>query len=136
MTRSILKSAAWLIIVLLVLEGCDSTSEPAPLPGPIILITNQWKEVDNENHVFELTSENDDGESEGVFTGIEFIDITVNDPDDQHDLTGSWANGRVEFTVDRDGVETTYEATFTEDAPSQLSFTAGSETLVLFKEEL
>lgn len=136
MTRSIVRSGICILIALLLLEGCDSTSEPVPLPGPIILITNQWKDEANENHVFALESENDDGESEGVFTGTEFIDITVNDEDDQHDLTGRWADGQIEFTVDRDGDETTYEATFSEDDPKRLSFTAGSETLVLIKEDL
>jgi hypothetical protein len=126
------KAYVGLSVLVVLLMGCDSTSEPAPLPGPIIVITNAWLDDANSNHVFNFES-NDDGESEGTFEGFEVEDVTVFGGE-EHELTGSWANGRVEFTVDRNGVSTTYEATFTEENPDRLSFTAGSETLVLVKE--
>ena len=44
---------------------------------------------------------------------------------------GSWAKGRIEFTVNRDGSETTYVALFHVDNPDSLAFIADSDTLIL-----
>lgn len=108
--------------------GCDSTSEPAPLPGPIIVITNTWVEESNLQHAFGLESD-DDGESEGTFVGEE-----ETPQGDLHPLTGHWGDGAIQFTVERDGTATTYEATFTEENPDRLVFTAGEGDLVLVRE--
>jgi hypothetical protein len=119
-----------LVILLLVvpslvlLGGCSDDDPTATEPAPILTITNSWGVEGVANHSFQFSSP-DDGEDAGAFTGDEQT------PDfDFFDLSGTWADGHVTFTVDRDG-GVTYTATFDEDNPTRLRFRSGDEELVL-----
>lgn len=116
-------------LLALALAGCDSTSQPAPLPGPIITITNSWVDQADADHTFDFQSD-DDGQTEGTFVGNEFQNFA-----DVGGLTGNWKDGEIEFTVDRaSGAEVTYQGTFTEESPDRLTFTHGQETLELVRD--
>ncbi len=116
---------AILLIGLLALVGGCSDDDPAKAePAPILTITNSWGNEAEADHNFNFAS-GEDGETSGAFTGEE-----VTPDNDDFDLTGSWSNGRVEFTVQRDE-DVTWVARFTEDNPTRLEFESGEEQLVL-----
>ena len=107
------------------LPACDD----APLPdGPIIIVSNDWVNEADAEHVFNFQSP-DDGAPEGSFDGQE----TRPDDDTANPLTGSWERGHITFTVTREGGARTYAARFDQDEPLRLAFAAGSEQLVLLR---
>jgi len=75
--------------------GCDSPSEGG---GPIIIISDTWVNVQDEENTFFFRSP-DDGRQSGVVAGTETRVVqgfAVERP-----LGGFWAGGRLEFTVHR-----------------------------------
>jgi len=83
-----------LLAMLLMVAACSSEDDPAPAP-PILTITNSWGVEGVSDHSFNFVS-SEDGEPEGTFIGEEAT------PDGgDFDLDGTWANGRVTFTVER-----------------------------------
>ena len=112
-----------LLAMLLVVAACSSDDDPAPA-APILTITNTWVVEGGANHSFNFVS-SEDGELEGTFFGEEAT------PDGgDFDLDGTWTNGRITFTVERDET-VTYTARFSEDNPTRLVFESDAGQLVL-----
>lgn len=89
------------------------------LSGGTLIPSNAWTVAGDANREIFIQSD-DDGETEGDFTGEErFLDSTPSNP-----LSGSWANGTIGFTVSRSSGDETYVATWTGDNPQQLEFTS------------
>ena len=101
------------------MSGCDPATA---VVLPALIITNTWG-VEGQDRDFSFQSE-DDGETHGTFVGTEFVEGF-----DEHTLTGSWAEGTVEFTTD-DG--TYYSGTF-EELPDRLEISSDTEDLVLIR---
>lgn len=101
---------------LVAVTGCSGDDPAAAEPAPILTITNSWGEEGQSDHDFNFAS-SDDGEDSGAFTGQE-----VTPESDVFDLSGTWANGRVEFTVERTAGDVTYTASFSVDNPERLVF--------------
>lgn len=114
-----------LVIAAVALPGCSGGNEPAL--DRIVTITASWQNEQNQDHFFVFQSD-DDGKTEGTFNGEE------NQPDGKvFDLTGSWAHGKISFTVDYLTSSTTYSADVPQDNPTRLTFTFhpnGTLTLV------
>jgi len=89
---------------------------------PALIITNTWG-VEGQDREFSFQSE-DDGETHGSFEGTEFVEGF-----DVNTLTGTWAEGTVEFTTS-DG--THYSGTF-EELPDRLEISSDTEDLVLVR---
>ncbi|HEX6558278.1 MAG TPA: hypothetical protein VF021_02430 [Longimicrobiales bacterium] len=112
------------LVALLLLPACDSAD---PL-GPLVILTNAWRDVTDDTHTFLL---NDDTGFEpkrsGTFTGTETLPDAT-----QYQLEGFWTDrGKVEFTVHR-ASNVTYRGTLSAATPDRIDFTssAGSLTLV------
>ncbi len=106
-----------------------SCGDAAGLTSTFISITNLWKDVANANHTFDLFS-NDDGGTSGQFTGTEY----VNENDfTGFPLTGSWASGRISFTVQRSAGNVKYTADMPTDDLDDLTFTSSAGTLHIHK---
>ncbi|MGH7500832.1 MAG: hypothetical protein ACREL7_03660 [Longimicrobiales bacterium] len=118
-TRNALVLAA-LIVFAAPLSSCAS---PAVIQGALVLISNTWENVADTQHSFSLAS-GDDGEREGTFTGTEQHD--TNPALDGNDLTGSWANSEITFTVVRQTGSVTYTGELTEDGLDQITFTTNT----------
>ncbi|MGH7506809.1 MAG: hypothetical protein ACRELX_14225 [Longimicrobiales bacterium] len=127
--RSRVGMLALLLMTVLLSPACDD-DPTAAVEGFYVLITNQWVDVTDENHVFNLNAINEsDGEIEGTFEGTEHID--ENDFDGTQ-LTGSWADNEIEFTVQRSAGNVRYTGTLTADEQTELTFTSSEGgTLVI-----
>ena len=128
MTR--LMRTAGSVALLFAVATLGRCTETSGVDGFFVVISNLWVEVGREDHTFDLNDvDGSDGSTEGEFTGVEF------EPDtgESFDLTGSWENNRVTFTVQRGTTSVTYTANVTQDDPSELTFTGGNETLRLRK---
>lgn len=98
--------------------------------GPLILLTNAWREVGNENRVFFITDDTGgEPRKSGTFGGSE-VD------DDEYELDGDWNGGRIRMTVYRNPV-VTWRATVRRSEPDTLVFTrsvsGGVDSLVVFR---
>jgi hypothetical protein len=78
-----------------------------------------------------VDADQDDSEglTQGTFQGFEDIDTeTVSAI---YDLTGAWANGEIQFTLQRLHGNVVYSATFHENFPNRLTFHSPGEVIVL-----
>lgn len=113
-----------IVMALVALTACGGGSPTGPSTFPVVIITNTWNDESDGNHQFALVSD-DDGEMSGTFSGTELT------PDFQEfALVGSWGQGRISFTVDRDP-DATYSGVYTTDNPTRLEFTSAVGALVL-----
>ncbi len=106
--------------------SCDPASTVAV---PVLVITATWEVEGQEGRSFRFDAEQDDSEGLelGSFEGSE----TVEHPFAFYDLTGSWADGHLQFTVERPGGNVQYTGTFYEDRPTRLTMQSHGETIVL-----
>lgn len=119
-----------IIALLIVTPGCDSGGGgDEGGVGPIILITNQWREEGNPDHQFSLNSL-DDNRTEGAFTGTE----TRNNFTEFNDLAGFWSDGAIQFTIDRPNGPLRYTGTFEEANTKRLAFTSSAGSLVIVRD--
>jgi hypothetical protein len=124
------RSALLLCLLLLApLAGCDSATGPG---GPIIVISNTWRNADpNLQHTIFFRSP-DDGQRSGLIAGRE--DHPIFGPNSL--VGGHWANGRVEIMVYRgEDEQHKYVAYVTADNPERLEFTPlnGGPAFVLLR---
>jgi hypothetical protein len=115
-------SLATAVLALAALSGCAAA---APAVGYFLLITNSWQDVTRSDHTFNLVS-GDDNQTEGSFTGQEFVD--ANDSTG-FNLSGSWKDNDVQFTVQRPGGSVRYTGSINSDRPTELSFTSSAGPL-------
>jgi hypothetical protein len=104
-----------------------SCSDPAAVQDFFVLITNSWEVVGDEDHRFEFTADEFEGEAgatEGTFTGTELID--ENDFTGS-ELTGSWSDNQIEFTVRRSAGNLRFTAPVTRDLPTELTITSAPD---------
>lgn len=109
--------------------GCDSGGGGGI--GPIILITNQWREEGNPDHRFDLNSLDDD-RSEGAFTGVE--ELERNGVTEFNNLAGFWSDGVIRFTIDRPEGPLRYTGEIDEDNVRRLEFTSSRGSLVIVRD--
>ncbi len=127
MCRSRFSLVTAALAAMLGMAACDSTTASLP----ILIITNTWGVEGDPDRKFSFQSGND-GETSGTFQGFEQLDT----PGEfiENELQGSWAGGRIQFTVEgtRNGAE--FEGTF-HDSPDRLTVTSDDldETLVLVR---
>jgi hypothetical protein len=107
------------LITTLAMPGCDPATAVAI---PALIITNTWG-VEGQDRDFSFQSD-DDGKTSGSFEGTEFVGGS-----DVNTLTGTWAEGTVEFTTS-DG--TYYSGTF-DELPDRLQVSSATENLVLIR---
>ncbi|MCI0436778.1 MAG: hypothetical protein L0271_24535 [Gemmatimonadetes bacterium] len=100
--------------------GVQACGDPATLAATFIFITNTWEDVNDPGHTFGLNSQ-DDGETAGQFTGTEFVSVNDNVG---FPMTGSWAEGRISFTVQRATGAVTYSGVMPTDGLNELTFTS------------
>jgi hypothetical protein len=115
-------------LLMLATPACD---DAAGVAVSFIQITNTWEDVANTSHTFGFVAQNDsDGKTAGTFNGQEFVNANdfVGFP-----LTGSWAGGRITFTVQRTTGSVTYNATLPGDDASELSFTSSAGSIRIRK---
>lgn len=108
------------LVTSLAVSACDPATAVAI---PALIITNTWG-VEGQDRDFSFQSE-DDGQTSGSFEGTEFVEGF-----DVNTLTGTWADGTVEFTTS-DG--TYYSGTFEDDLPDRLEISSETEHLVLVR---
>jgi hypothetical protein len=108
--------------------SCDPVTAVAV---PVLVISATWDVQGDPDRTYTFRAVEDDSEglTKGTFTGSENVTTA---PDD-YDLTGWWANGNIEFTVQRPGGNVVFTAKFHHDRPSQLTFTSAQETIVLLQ---
>jgi hypothetical protein len=97
--------------------------------GPLIILTNTWHELNNDDHTFSITDNtNGVASREGTFTGNETDPVTF----DEYPFTGFWTReGDVEFTVQRPGGAVRYTGQLTSNLNRMdLSSSAGHLVLV------
>lgn len=118
---------AGLLVAIVAAAGCSSGG--ADILGPLITLTNQWRDETNQNHTFQF-NDNTGGTAQrsGTFTGNE------NTPaGQQYPLTGSWSsNGNIQFTVVRPSGSVTYNGTLTSNL-NRISFTSSAGNLVVVR---
>jgi hypothetical protein len=122
-----LAGAAVVLTAGVVIASCAG----AAAAGPLILLTNSWREVGNEAHIFDITDDRNGHAAErGTFTGTEEDGLA------DFDLEGDWNGGQVRMTVYRNPV-VTWHATVRRDLPDTLVFVrtvpGGVDSLVLFR---
>jgi|PlaIllAssembly_1097288.scaffolds.fasta_scaffold526862_2 hypothetical protein len=115
-------SLATALAALAVLSGCAAAT---PAVGYFLLITNSWQDVTRADHTFQLVS-SDDNQTEGSFTGQEFVN--ANDFTG-FNLSGSWKDNEIQFTVQRSGGSVRYTGSIGSDRPTELSFTSSAGSL-------
>jgi len=118
-------AAISLLMIGLVAMACGGSGggPTSPAVFPVIIITNSWEnEVDPTN--FFLLASNDDGKSSGTFTGEETLEGVTSQ------LAGSWSQGRIEFTVQRD-TAVRFEGNIPGDNPKRLELTSPAGSLVI-----
>ncbi len=129
----IFRKMGWMAAIVLMLTAtasCDSEGEGGGV-GPIILITNQWRNEADSDHRFDLDSP-DDNRSEGAFIGEE--ERPVGDLVEFNDLVGFWTDGRIQFTVSRPDGDVRYTGTFDEVNQKRLEFTSSLGPLVIIRD--
>jgi hypothetical protein len=110
------------LVATLATPGCDPATAIAL---PALIITNTWGVEDQEREFSFLSDDDQDGGvTSGSFEGREVVDGF-----DVHTLTGTWADGTIEFTTS-DGTD--YSGTF-EDLPDRLEVSSATEDLVLIR---
>jgi hypothetical protein len=121
------RRSRWISVgaILLAAATLPHCTEPDPVQGFFVLISNSWQDVTNPDHVFNLQSA-DDNKTEGSFTGQEFVD--ANDFTG-FELSGSWADNRIQFDVQRDTGTVRYSGSITSDRPTELSFSSSAGPL-------
>jgi hypothetical protein len=112
-----------LLGLLLAVGGCADDEDDTP---PALSISGTWRVQGEPNRSFEFASE-DDGQDAGTFVGME-----ATASGGSAAVAGSWADGRVFFTVQRDG-GITYSGTFLKDNPTQLPVSSVLELLTLLR---
>jgi hypothetical protein len=116
---------ALLLALTMAVSGCGAEA----IVGPLIVLTNTWRNEAVEDHRFSL-SDNTNGtpRREGTFTGTEF---TPNF--EEFDLTGSWtSDGHVQFTVQRPGGAVTYSGRLTSNV-NRMELSSATGHLVLVR---
>jgi len=105
--------------------SCDPATAVAV---PVLVITATWQVEGQEDRFFAFSADQDDSEGleSGTFTGSEEVDGI-----DTGALTGWWANGQIQFTLQRDEGAVDYSASFNHDRPTRLTFHSAAETIVL-----
>jgi hypothetical protein len=103
--------------------GGSGGTPTSPAVFPVIIITNSWENEIDPTHFFLLAS-SDDGKSSGTFTGEETLDGVTSQ------LSGSWSQGRIEFTVQRDDA-VRFEGSIPGDNPKRLELTSPAGALVI-----
>ena len=96
----------------------------------ILLITNTWAEVGDPTHEFDLDADppSSVATDHGAFVGVE----TENGQN--FNLTGNWANGQIQFTVERPGNHlATYSGAFPNDPDTLWLNSAVEGQLVIFR---
>lgn len=101
----------------------SSCASPAIIQGALVLISNTWENTADAQHSFSLASGND-GEREGTFTGTEQHETIAGL--NGNELTGSWAESTITFTVQRPTGNTTYTGQLTADGVDEITFTTSS----------
>jgi hypothetical protein len=112
------------LVLSLVVAASSSCSDPTALEDFFVLITNSWEVVGDEDHRFDFTAdefEGENGATSGTFTGTELID--ENDFTGT-ELTGSWSDNEIEFTVQRSAGNVRFTAPVTRDLPTELTITS------------
>ena len=98
--------------------------------GPLIVLSNTWRDSTNAAHTFSFIDDTNQTPSRsGTFTGNE----TTPGPNSvQYPFTGFWREvGRIEFTVDRPTGDVTYTGRLTNNLNRMdLTSSAGSLTLL------
>jgi hypothetical protein len=119
--------------ILLAAMTCTTSScDPATaVVVPVLVITATWQVEGEEGRTFRFDADQDDSEGlpYGTFQGFEDIDTGTTSA--IHDLTGSWANGEIQFTLQRSSGNLVFSATFHENFPNRLTFHSPGETFVL-----
>jgi hypothetical protein len=113
-----------LAVITISAAGCGAES----LLGPLVTLTNGWRNEANPDHRFIIQDQNAGGnpQREGTFDGTEQLP----DGDTFFDLEGFWtSDGKIQFTVHR-ASDVTYRGTLT-DNPKRIAFTSSAGPLVL-----
>jgi hypothetical protein len=106
--------------------GQCGSSPVTPTLDFYLTISNNWVDSSDQDHSFQLQS-NDDGKASGSIGGEERVSGTK-----VNDVEGNWIENKVSLTIDPGGPnETTYTAVLTSNSPDTLEFTTVSDTLVL-----
>jgi hypothetical protein len=117
------------ILVIMTFSAIAACSDQAG-GGPLVLITNSWREVGNEGRRFNLNATTAEPADKGEFAGTE-VD------EEDYDIEGVWSHGRITMTVYRNPV-ITWRARVTQDEPTTLVFTrtvgAAVDSLVIFRD--
>ncbi len=120
-----MKARAFLFVLTVTLSSCGAEA----VLGPLIVLSNTWRDSTNSDHTFSLIDDTDGTPSRsGSFTGNE----NVPGNPQQNTLTGLWReNGQVEFTVQRPTGAVTYSGQLTSNLNRMdLSSSAGHLTLL------
>lgn len=120
------------LIVMAAMAWTSSACDPATgVVVPVLVITATWQVEGEEGRTFRFDADQDDSEglTHGTFQGFE--DIDTHTVSAVHDLTGTWANGEIRFTLQRPTGNVVFSATFQEDFPNRLTFYAPGEVIVL-----
>jgi hypothetical protein len=127
-----MKQRAGALILMAVTAWATSGCDPATaVVVPVLVITATWQVEGEEGRTFRFDADQDDSEglTHGTFQGFEDIDTeTVSAI---YDLTGTWANGEIQFTLQRPTGNVVFSATFQEDFPNRLTFHSPGEVIVL-----
>jgi hypothetical protein len=120
-----------LLAVVGVVSLSVACSDSGSALGPLITITNQWRNEANADHTFFfLDNTGGTARREGTFTGNEQPPGGAA----TNDLTGSWStNGRIQFTVQRPAGNVTYQGTLTSNL-DRMSLTSSAGPLVLIRQ--
>ena len=122
-----MKARALLLVLTATLSSCGAEA----VLGPLIVLSNTWRDASNAEHTFSFIDDTNQVPSRsGTFTGNE----TTPGPNSvQYQFAGQWReNGDVEFTVQRPGGPVTYRGTLTSNL-NRMDLTSSAGPLVLLR---
>jgi hypothetical protein len=117
---------AFLLVLTVTLSSCGAEA----VVGPLIVLTNTWRNETNQNHTFSI---NDDTQGtprrSGHFTGNENVPGAAQ----PNPFSGFWnTDGHVEFTVQRAGGAVRYTGRLTDNL-NRMELTSSAGNLVLIR---